>query len=229
MNKMFSTRDVVEGIGGAVLMGVHIFLFPFLRGYRTRWGTTEAEASADLPGDGLVRNPKLSMTWGITINAPIEDVWPWVVQMGQGRGGFYSYQFLENITGCEIYNADRILPDHQHIPLETGVSLAPGMPMSVTSHEEGSYYFLHVSMDMETMEGFDPKQDSYPEKYMSSGWGFYLQETGENQTRFLSRWLADYNPSIVNKIAFIPFLEPIGFVMGRKMLIGTKQRAEGKL
>ena len=227
MKRLFSTHDIVEGIGGAGLMGFHILLLPFLRDYRTRWGTTEEEATADLPGDELVLNPKLRMTWGITINAPIEDVWPWVVQIGQGRGGFYTYQFLENIAGCEIYNADRILPEHQHIPLDAGVSLASGMPpMSVALHEEGHYFFLHTCMDMTTMEVFDPKQDSYPEKVMNLGWGFYLQEIGENQTRFLSRWLTDYAPALINKIAINIFLEPIGFVMGRKMLIGTKQRAE---
>ena len=227
MKRLFSTHDIVEGIGGAGLMGFHILLLPFLRDYRTRWGTTEEEATADLPGDELVLNPKLRMTWGITINAPVEDVWPWVVQIGQGRGGFYTYQFLENITGCEIYNADRILPEHQHIPLDAGVSLASGMPpMSVALHEEGHYFFLHTCMDMTTMEVFDPKQDSYPEKVMNLGWGFYLQEISENQTRFLSRWLTDYAPALINKIAINIFLEPIGFVMGRKMLIGTKQRAE---
>ena len=227
MKRLFSTHDIVEGIGGAGLMGFHILLLPFLRDYRTRWGTTEEEATGDLPGDELVLNPKLRMTWGITINAPIEDVWPWVVQIGQGRGGFYTYQFLENIAGCEIYNADRILPEHQHIPLDAGVSLASGMPpMSVALHEEGHYFFLHTCMDMTTMEVFDPKQDSYPEKVMNLGWGFYLKEIGENQTRFLSRWLTDYDPALINKIAINIFLEPIGFVMGRKMLIGTKQRAE---
>ena len=189
-------------------------------------GTTEDEASADLPGDELVRNPKLPMTWGITINAPIEVVWPWVVQMGQGRGGFYTYQFLENIAGCQLFNADRILPEHQHIPLEAGVSLAPDMSMNVALHKEGHYFFLHSCMDMTTMEVVDLKQDSVPEKFMNIGWGFYLHEIGENQTRFLSRWLTDYDPALINKIAINLFLEPIGFVMGRKMLIGTKQRAE---
>jgi hypothetical protein len=226
MKKLYSTHDIIEGIGGAGLMGIHIILWPFLHGYRTRWGITEEEANADLPGDELVRKPKLCMTWGITINAPIEDVWPWVVQMGQGRGGFYTYQFLENIAGCQIYNADRILPEHQHIPLEAGVSLAPGMSMNVASHDEGHYFTLHSCMDMRTMEVVEPKEDSIPEKFMNIGWGFYLQETGENQTRFLSRWLTDYNPALINKIAVNLFLEPVGFVMGRKMLIGTKQRAE---
>ncbi len=226
MNQLFTTHDIVEGIGGAGLMGAHMLLLPLLRDYRIRWGITEEEANANLPGDELVRNPKLRMTWGITINAPIEDVWPWVVQMGQGRGGFYTYQFLENIAGCRIINADRILPEHQKIPLEVGVYLAPDMSMNVALHEEGHYFFLHSYMDMATMEVVDPQEDSIPEKFMIIGWGFYLQKIGENQTRFLSRWLTDYDPALINKIAINLFLEPIGFVMGRKMLIGTKQRAE---
>ncbi len=226
MKKLFSTQDFIEGIGGAGLMGIHILLLPFLRDYRTRWGITADEASVVLPGDELVHSPKLRMTWGITIDAPIEDVWPWVVQMGQGRGGFYSYQFLENVAGCKIFNADCILPEHQHIPLEAGVSLAPGMPMSVASFDEGHYMFLHSCMDMKTMEVMESKQGSLPDKFMNIGWGFYLQEIGENQTRFLSRWLVDCDPELINRIAINLFLEPIGFVMGRKMLIGTKQRAE---
>jgi hypothetical protein len=229
MKKLFSTQDIVEGIGGAGLMGIHILLHPFLHRYRTQWGTAKEEAKADLPGDELVRSPKPRMTWGITINAPIEDVWPWVVQMGQGRGGFYTYQFLENIAGCQIFNADRILPEFQQISIAKGVSLAPDMSMSVDLYEEGHYFFLHTYMDMTTMEVVDPKQDSFPERFMNIGWGFYLKKMGENQTRFLSRWLTDYSPSLINKIAVNLFLEPIGFVMGRKMLIGTKQRAERQI
>jgi hypothetical protein len=83
-------------------------------------------------------------------------------------------------------------------------------------------------MDMTTMENVDLKLDSFPEKFMNIGWGFYLTKIGENQTRFLSRWLTDYNPSFINKIAVHLFLEPVGFVMGRKMLIGTRQRAESQ-
>jgi len=229
MKNLYSAHDIVEGISGAGLMGVHILLHPFLHRYRTQWGTTEEEANADLPGDEWARTTKLRMTWGITINAPIEDVWPWVVQMGQGRAGFYTYQFLENIAGCQIFNADRILPDFQQIPIAKGVSLAPDMSMDVVLYEEGHYFFLHSTMDMTTMEVVDPKQDSFPEKFMNIGWGFYLKKIGENQTRFLSRWLTDYSPSLINKIAVNLFLEPIGFVMGRKMLIGTKQRAERQL
>jgi len=98
--------------------------------------------------------------------------------------------------------------------------------MSVASFDEGHYMFLHSCMDMKTMEVVDPKQDIFPDKFMNIGWGFYLQGIGENQTRFLSRWLVDCVPELFNRIAINLFLEPIGFVMGRKMLIGTKERAE---
>lgn len=226
MAKLFSSRDVIEGIGGAGMMGAHILLHPLLHNFRTRWGITEEEATASLPGDELVPNPKLFMTWGITINAPVEDVWPWVVQMGQGRAGFYTYQFLENIAGCQIFNADRILPEYQQIPIEDGVFLAPEMSMGVALYEEGRYFFLHSLMDMTTMENINTTQESLPEKFMNLGWGFHLKEIGEKQTRFLSRWMTDYKPSLLNKIAVNLLLEPVGFVMGRKMLLGTKQRAE---
>ena len=62
------------------------------------------------------------------------------------------------------------------------MSLAPDMPMNVALHEEGDYFFLHSCMDMTTMEVVDPKQDSFPEKLMNIGWGFYLRKIGENQT-----------------------------------------------
>jgi hypothetical protein len=209
-------------------MVLHILLCPFLRKYRATWGTTGEEATAELPGDDLVPDPKLRMTWGITIDAPIETVWTWIVQIGQGRGGFYSYQLLENIVGCQIYNADHILPEHQRLPLETGIRLAPEMPpMKVALHEDGRFYFLHFSMNMKTMDSFNLMEDPYPKKFMIGGWAFYLEQISDTRTRFLSRWLNDYDNSMINKVIYNLFLGPIGFVMGRKMLLGVKQRAEG--
>jgi hypothetical protein len=70
---------------------------PFVRGRLLRWGATADEAHARLPGDELLSHADLVATRAIAIDAPPERVWPWVVQIGQGRGGFYSYDMLENL------------------------------------------------------------------------------------------------------------------------------------
>ena len=88
-------KDLAEGIGGALLI-VFALLTPCLRGWRCKWGATDAEVKSKLPGDKLLPHPKWGFTHAVTIKAPVAEVWPWIVQIGQGRGGFYSYEFLEN-------------------------------------------------------------------------------------------------------------------------------------
>ena len=74
-----------------------------LRRWRVRWGATDAEVGAHLPGDELMPRADRSTTRAMTIAAPPDQVWPWIVQMGQGRGGLYSYDVLENLIGCDIH------------------------------------------------------------------------------------------------------------------------------
>ena len=104
---MTTFREVVEGIEGAFLIGANLALWPLLRGWRLRWGATDDEIQRTLPGDELVPNPKWSYTHTITIRVPPAEVWPWLAQMGQGRGGFYSYEWLENLVGCDTPPAQR--------------------------------------------------------------------------------------------------------------------------
>ena len=106
MNKKLT--NIREGISGSFLMAIAL-ITPFLRSRRTQWGATEEEVKGSLPGDEIIANPKWQYTQAITIAVPAEKVWPWLVQIGQGRGGFYSYQALENLVGCNIHNADRII------------------------------------------------------------------------------------------------------------------------
>src|SRR5213078_2693391 len=79
----------------------------------------------------LIPNPDLVTTRAITVHALAEQVWPWIAQLGQGRGGFYSYDFLENLVGCDIHSADRIVPDWQRIDIGAQVKLAPQVALSV--------------------------------------------------------------------------------------------------
>ena len=96
---------------------------PFLRPWYRKWGATDAEVDRSLPGDDLVAYPKGDYTHAITIRASAAEIWPWLVQLGQGRGGFYGYEWIENLVGCQIHNADHIIPEFQH--LEVGDSVWP--------------------------------------------------------------------------------------------------------
>lgn len=87
---------LATAIGGAAAVAVYALL---VRPWHLRWGATDEELEMSLPGDGLVEQPKLNATHAITINAPVRNVWPWLVQVGQKRGGFYSYTWLENLVG----------------------------------------------------------------------------------------------------------------------------------
>ena len=78
-----------------------------------------------LPGDDLIANPDLTATRAITVHTSAEQVWPWIAQLGQGRGGFYSYDALENLAGCDIHSADQVVPEWQDITVGDQVKLHP--------------------------------------------------------------------------------------------------------
>jgi hypothetical protein len=80
-----------------------------------RWGLSKEEASRSMPGDDLISRVLVQTTRAIRIQALAEAIWPWLVQMGQGRGGFYSYDWLENLFGMDIHNSNQLLPKYQHL------------------------------------------------------------------------------------------------------------------
>jgi len=217
-------RDIREGMWGAAVIAFSL-LTPFLRSWRAKWGATGVELQKKFPGDELVSNPKWQYTNAITIAAPIEKVWPWMVQIGQGRGGFYSYQSLENLVGCDIHNADGIIPEFQILDIDDGIKLHPEMPgYPVKIIEPGRFFVLHA----DTRTGTSPIPDtSKPGGYFASTWGFFLETTEDTKTRMISRFRSDYSPGIKNSLYCGPCLvEPVSTAMQRKMLQGIKQRAE---
>jgi hypothetical protein len=119
---------------GALLPWVYTF---FIRPWHLRWGATDEELSKPLPGDELVPHPAIESTRAITVNAPLEEVWPWLAQIGQDRGGFYSYEWLESLAGCRMRNADRIHPNWQHREVGEIVFLHPATGMKVATFEPG--------------------------------------------------------------------------------------------
>ena len=118
-------RAALDALGGVVLLVPTIVAAPFLRHAYNRWGTTKGEGRSHLAGDELIPEPKLSHTRAISIDAPPARVWRWLVQIGQGRGGLYSYDALENLIGCRIDSAERIVPELQHLAVGDLVRLGP--------------------------------------------------------------------------------------------------------
>src|SRR5271157_1269454 len=133
----------IVGLAAAAAIAVPVYVF-LVRPWHLRWGASKAEVAKFLPGDDLVPKPKLSATHAITIQAPISKVWPWLVQLGQGRGGFYSYDWLENLFGCDIHNADRLLPQYQNLKAGDGIRIHPRMPaIPVVAVEPERVIVLH--------------------------------------------------------------------------------------
>src|SRR6476620_2516341 len=107
------------------------------RRWQLRWGTTDKESEEQLPGDDLIESADITATRAITIRASADQVWPWIAQLGQGRGGFYSYDFLENLVGCDIHSADRIAPEWQDVEVGDEVRFAPAVGLVVAVVERG--------------------------------------------------------------------------------------------
>ncbi len=126
----------------AVVAGV-VCVGALLRGRYLRWGATAGERRQALFGDELLPQVNQSTTRAITITTPADQVWPWIAQLGQGRGGFYSYDWLENLVAhIDIHNADQIVPEWQHIAVDSEVRLAPQLPLQVAALDVGQALVL---------------------------------------------------------------------------------------
>lgn len=214
-----------ENFLGAVQVGGTLVLSPFLRSWYNRWGANEAEVAQSMPGDELVPEPMLGYTHAITIQSCPERVWPWLAQMGQGRGGLYSYDGLENLAGCKIHSVDRIMPELQALQVGELIRLGPqGYPCFAVAAVDPPRALGLVSANPQT--GEPVVHDPQPGKgYSIATWQFLLLPLGENATRLLVRQRLAYSPDI----AWVWRLtEPVAFVMERKMLLGIRQRAEGQ-
>lgn len=194
-----------------------------VRPWHTRWGANEDEARGSLPGDELVPRPRINVTHAISITRPAKDVWPWIAQLGQGRGGFYSYTWIENRMGLDMQNADRILPEYQHPKVGDKIPFAPdgfGVPIAVL--EPGKTLVIHG----DTRQGNAPFPAMRAGDFFNVSWGFYLQPVDDQDTRLIERFRADWNPGLKNTLYMHGVIEAGGFLMERKMLLGIKLRAE---
>ena len=209
---------VVAAIRGAALVALHLIATPFIGRSRLRWGCVGSEACDALPGDELVPEPKWSYTMGVTIDAPPEHVWPWIAQIGQGRGGFYTYQTLENMVGCQITNTTEILPDHQHPTVGENVYLHPTAPP----------LRIHAVNPPNALVLFGaPAEIGGDEGWGMSTWQFVVNPGADGGSRFLTRGRCDYAPGWRSRLTFggLP-IKAITFVMSRRMMLEIRRLAE---
>jgi len=217
-------KNIAEGIAGAVVMAA-AFVTPFLNSRRARWGATDDEVNKTLPGDDLVPNSKGGYTHALTIRASTAEVWPWLVQLGQGRGGFYSYDSLENMVGCNIHSVDRIIPEFQHLEVGDRILIYPsGQGYAVASIAPKRMLVLLERVDTQSGNTFE-LTDKMPDKYINQSWVLFLEKIDRKTMRLISRSRNDWNNSLVNTLVFGIF-GPISLMMDRKMLLGIKRRAE---
>lgn len=182
----------------------------FARPWVLRWGATEAEQSATLPGDELMIGAQRQVTRAITIRATPERIWPWLVQVGAGRGGWYSYDWLEtNILRCPITNAERIRPEWQTPNLGDTIRLCPqgsGPPVA--------YSLGRLDINRAFVIGAPEGQG------WGHTWAFVLTPQADGTTRLIVRSRTALEQS------WQTWIELGEFVMERGMMIGLKERAE---
>lgn len=198
--------------------GAAVYYERKLRPVFRRWGATEDELAAPMPGDEVVTDPSWAVTYGVTIDAPPADVWPWLVQMGVGRAGFYSYDLIEKRLGLDVHSVELIVPELQ------GLKVGDSMPF-------GAFDLPVVALEPDRLLLLEAQDE------MGAGsFCFELLPTPATGTRLVFRGrarFADWDAESATRSAAglrqLPMIlgfEPGSFVMFRRMLLGLRERAE---
>ncbi len=195
-----------------------------LRNWCLHWGTTPAEAHATLPGDDLFPLYAGEATHAITIHASPQQVWPWLMQIGQDRGGFYSYSFLENSIGADMPKVERLVPEWKPRAVGETVWFATpkrfgGQGRMIAAVVLPQRSFVMVSPnDWERLQAGRPAQEAF--------WSFTLEPLGNGQSRLIARVRGGTPPSLASRAVGRLFWEPMHFVMEQKMLRTMRDLSE---
>jgi hypothetical protein len=182
-----------------------VFLIFVYRPWAVNWGSTDEEINGSMPGDEIVQDPTFNATRAVTIKAQPEEIWPWILQMGYKKAGFYCYDWFDNDG---IPSAGRIIPQYQNLKVGDLIPLSVVMYVKVTELRQNQ------SMLWVFQEGCGP--------WTGATWAWELYRKDSQHTRLLTR-LRVHTDSIISRI-MLDFFE---IVMMRKSMLGIKERAEG--
>jgi len=208
---MNAVRVLKAGAAGLAAASAVAAGYPLLLRKRClTWGARLDEVETEMPGDDLLPEAPLVTTRAVTVGAPPAEIWPWLVQMGPGRGGAYTYDWIENLFGLNMHSADRILPEFQD--LKVGDTMPMGAKGPVVRIE---ILEPDAAMVMRSEDGMWV-------------WAFGLcPDDTEDVTRLVSRnRIAAPSSGPAARIFFRYVMEPGSLVMERKMLLGIKKRVE---
>ncbi len=203
MTKSLSTLKTIGGLAaGAIALSVYLRI---IRPWQLRWGATDEEIARAMPGDNVIHNPTFVATRAVTIDTPPESIWPWLLQIGCRRAGWYSYDWIDNLG---IPSATRIIPELQHLEVGDLVPMSP----------DGKLGFIVKEIEPNKMMLWQDKDGT-------TSWAWGLYKINESQTRLVTRVRIRYNwmsPTII----FFLLLDVGDIVMMHKCMLGIKQRAE---
>ncbi|HLM19385.1 MAG TPA: hypothetical protein VK549_16300 [Acidimicrobiia bacterium] len=202
----------VAGVAAAAIVAAYLrCIEPWFR----RWGATDEEVQGPLPVDDLVEPGVTTTTRAITVRAPLQDVWPWLVQIGQDRAGFYSYTWLENFVGARMHNAYEVHPEWQERFAGDSVWLASERRFHDRGRQVAAMVKVMRALVLVSPEDWNRLQRG---ERARGAWGFFLEPLDDTTTRFVIR--SSGGPVGTH------LFDAIHFVMEHKMMRGLRRRAE---
>ncbi|MBI2527334.1 MAG: hypothetical protein HYY95_01520 [Candidatus Rokubacteria bacterium] len=189
-----------------------------------RWGASDEEVRAPYPGADLVPGGQRGATMAVTINAPPSRVWPWLVQMGCDRAGWYSWDRLDN---GRVPSAERIHPEWQDLAVGGRLASTPSGStwFEVAALDPERFLGLRAPINLRGGRPFDTAGPR-PPFYIDALWGFQLKELPERRTRLVVSGYASARPRLLQLIADLLFWEPAHWIMQTRQLANLKRRAE---
>ncbi len=215
LNMHFNTPFRRFLFGAACALVVIVIGFAWVTALIPTWGATAEEIHRNLPGDEIIAQPQYAWNHAITIQAPPEQIFPWLAQMGDTRGAYYSFTFIENLfmlagkSSDRYVNADRIHEEWQNPPVGQGMIFKY---VAVADYKTNAYVLATATPEM---PGF------------GWTWLWYLQPVDQNSTRLIVRHRFDFPETM--PFGLIKTVFDLGYVMERGMMLGIRERAEGNI